>query len=226
MKTSSVVFLTCTTALAALALGARTNADRLSDEGADAGMAFLDRTAPDAACQLRQSMRKLWSDHVIWTRDYIIAAAADAPDQKASADRLLKNQEDIGQAVASYYGKPAGEKLTGLLKEHIMIAVELIKAAKAGDKGLVKQIDARWQKNGDEIADFLSGANPNWPKATLAHMMKMHLSTTTDEVTARLEKKWHEDVKAFDAVYDHILEMSDALSDGIIKQFPDRFSEG
>jgi len=54
-------------------------------------------------------------------------------------------------------------------------------------------------------------------------MMKKHLSTTTDEVVARLTKNWDQDVHAFDAVYDHILHMSDALSDGIVKQFPERF---
>ena len=57
----------------------------------------------------------------------------------------------------------------------------------------------------------------------LAEMMNRHLATTTDEVVARLTKNWDADVKAFDAVYDHILAMSDALSDGIIKQFPAKF---
>ena len=74
-----------------------------------------------------------------------------------------------------------------------------------------------------ELADFLSKANPNWPRATLVDLMKEHLSTTTDEVTARLKKDWDADIKAFDKVYDHILMMSDALAAGIIKQFPDRF---
>ena len=83
--------------------------------------------------------------------------------------------------------------------------------------------DRRWQENADQIAAFLSQANPNWPKATLSDLMRKHLSTTTNEVTARLHKDWDGDVKAFDAVYDHILMMADALSDGIIKQFPDKF---
>ena len=135
----------------------------------------------------------------------------------------MKNQEDVGNAVAGYYGKPAGDKLTGLLKEHITIAVDVIKAAKAGDKAGQQQADAKWHKNGEDIADFLSKANPNWPRATLVDMMNMHLSTTTNEVVARLSKNWDGDVKAFDAVYDHILKMSDALADGIVKQFPDKF---
>ena len=114
--------------------------------------------------------------------------------------------------------------MTALLKQHISIAVDLIKAAKAGDKNGQTAADMKWQQNGVEIADFLSKANPNWPRATLVDMMKTHLSTTTSEVVARLNKKWDDDVRAFDAVYDHILKMSDALADGIVKQYPDKFT--
>jgi hypothetical protein len=180
--------------------------------------------SPTSADMLRQDMRKLWSDHVFWTRDYAAAAIANQPDQDAASKRLLRNQEDIGNAVAQYYGKPAGDKLTTLLKEHILIAVDLIKAAKGHNDAMFQQADRKWDRNAEEIADFLSKANPNWPKATLVDMMKMHLTTTKDEVTARLNKNWEEDARAFDAVYDHILKMADALSDGIIKQFPERFS--
>ena len=177
-----------------------------------------------SAVSLKQDMRKLWTDHVVWTRDYIIAAVGDQPDAKAAANRLMKNQEDIGNAVAKFYGAPAGQQLTTLLKEHISIAVDLIKAAKAGDKAGQQQADSRWQQNAMQIADFLGKANPNWPKDTLADLMKKHLSTTTNEVVARLNKDWEADVRAFDEVYEHILHMADALSDGIVKQFPGKFA--
>ncbi|HTM27561.1 MAG TPA: hypothetical protein VL225_20330 [Vicinamibacterales bacterium] len=169
-------------------------------------------------------MRKLWTDHVVWTRDYIVAAVADQPDAQAAATRLMKNQEDIGAAVARFYGDAAGRQLTTLLKEHISIATEIVKAAKAGDKAAQQQADARWQQNAVQIADFLSKANPNWPRATLVEMMKTHLSTTSRELVARLGRNWDEDVQAFDEVYQHILKMSDALSDGIVKQFPEKFA--
>src|SRR2546423_7364157 len=168
-------------------------------------------------------MRKLWTDHFFWTRDYIVAAVGDQPDAQAAATRLMKNQEDIGSAVAKFYGAPAGQQLTTMLKEHISIAVDVVKAAKSGDKNGLQQANAKWEQNAVAIADFLSKANPNWPRSTLVDMMKKHLSTTTDEVAARLDKKWDEDVRAFDAVYDHILHMSDALTEGIVKQFPDKF---
>ena len=51
------------------------------------------------------------------------------------------------------------------------------------------------------------------------------LSTISTELVARLTKDWPGDVKAYDAVYDHILHMSDALSDGIVKQFPEKFGK-
>ena len=176
-----------------------------------------------SAAQLRADMRKLWSDHVIWTREYIVAAIAGSPDTNAAATRLLKNQDDIGGAVAGFYGKDAGDKLTALLKQHILIAVDLIAAAKANDQVKYGATDQRWKKNGEEIADFLSQANPNWPKPPWPVMTATHLATTTKEVVARLNKKWGEDTAAFDEVYTHILHMSDASSDGIIMQFPQRF---
>lgn len=175
------------------------------------------------AVQLRQDMRKLWTDHVIWTREYIVAAIDGSPDVSAAAARLMKNQEDIGGAVAGFYGKAAGDGLTALLKEHILIAVDLVAAAKVNDQGKYAAADAKWKRNGVDIAQFLSQANPHWPRATLVNMMDVHLATTTKEVVARLNKKWDDDVAAFDEVYLHILHMADALSEGIIKQFPKRF---
>ena len=178
--------------------------------------------AMDQPKGLHQEMRRLWTDHVVWTRLYIVSALGDQPDQQAAANRLLKNQEDIGAAVGQFYGKAAGDQTTTLLKEHITIAVDLIKAAKAGDKTGQEAADKKWHDNATAIADFLSKANPNWPKATLVELMNEHLATTTKEVVARLQKNWDDDVKAYDAVYAHILKMSDALADGIAKQFPDK----
>lgn len=176
-----------------------------------------------AGAALRQDLRKLWTDHVVWTRAYIVAALDDRPDAQAAAARLMTNQEDIGTAVAGVYGRPAGDRLTTLLKEHIAIAVDIVKFARAGDSASQQQAAAKWRRNGEDIAGFLSEANPHWPRATLLEMMNTHLSTTTDEVVARLKKDWAADVRAFDAAYAHILAMSDALADGIVKQFPEKF---
>jgi hypothetical protein len=174
---------------------------------------------------LRTAMRTLWSEHVFWTREYVVAAIDGPPAAaQAAAARLMKNQEDIGAAIAPYYGAPAGRELTSLLKEHIQIAVDLVAAAKAGEPAKTKEADARWHQNANEIAAFLSQANPNWPRPAIADAMRMHLETTTAEVLARLQHEYAKDVASFDAVYEHILHMADVLTDGIVKQFPARFA--
>jgi hypothetical protein len=171
------------------------------------------------------TMRKLWEDHITWTRLAIISFAHDLPDLPATQARLLANQEDIGDAIKPYYGKAAGNQLTALLKEHIAGAVALLQAAKAGDDALIKQRTAEWYANGKEIADFLSKANPdNWPRTEMRKMMKGHLDQTLDEAVHRLTGNYAADVRDYERVHHHILEMADALSSGIIAQFPRRFS--
>lgn len=179
--------------------------------------------ATDSRDALIQAMRELWADHVIWTRQYIVSAIADLPDAQASANRLLKNQEDIGQAIVPYYGAAAGQRLTDLLKDHILIAVDLVAAAKANDQTKLRDADQRWHANAADIATFLSGANPQWRRDALLGMLNDHLRLTTQEATARLRRNWTEDLDTFDQIFDQAMMMADALSNGIINQFPDRF---
>ena len=79
---------------------------------------------------------------------------------KTGVGKVIKNQEDIGNAVKPIYGEKAGNKLTALLKEHIVIAGKIVDAAKTGKKALVNQLNKEWYRNADDIAAFLSQANP------------------------------------------------------------------
>jgi hypothetical protein len=182
----------------------------------------MGRTSP-AELELRQSMRKLWADHVFWTRQYIVSAVLGDPSAQAASVRLLRNQDDLGNAIVPFYGSAAGTRLTALLKDHILIAVDLVTAAKAGDNAKQADADRRWHQNAADIATFLSGANPNWPRQTLLDMLNEHLALTTQEAVNRLQKKWDDDVVTFDRIFSQSLMMADALSDGIVKQFPARF---
>lgn len=172
---------------------------------------------------VRLALRKLWSDHVIWTREYIVAAVAGTPDAGAAAGRLLGNQEDIGAAVAGFYGRAAGDQLTALLKEHIMIAVDLVAAARAGDNAAFATHDTRWTANIGELAAFLAGANPNWPERDVLDLLALHLKLTKDEAVARITGDWAADVKAFDDIFTEIMVVADTLHDGLAAQFPERF---
>jgi hypothetical protein len=184
--------------------------------------------APTAAvmqkAELRTAMRKLWEAHITYTRNAIISLLGSQPDVDAVSARLMKNQEDIGNAVKPYYGNDAGSKLTALLKEHITEAVDVVKDAKAGDKTKLAADQKKWSENGKQIADFLAAANPNWDKAMLEQMLQKHLDLTTGEVTNRLAKNWTADIKSYDDGHDHMLMFADTLTDGIAKQFPAKFT--
>lgn len=174
----------------------------------------------DNGASLKIGMRKLWADHVIWTREYIVAAIAGTPDAEAAAGRLLRNQEDIGNAIVPFYGNGAGAALTGLLKQHILIAVDLVAAAKSGDQVKFKNSDDRWTANALEIATLLSSANPYWPKKDVVDLLSLHLNLTKGEAVARLKKDWNADVQAFDDIFTEINTVADTLTAGIVAQFP------
>jgi hypothetical protein len=179
----------------------------------------------DAATELRLSMRKLWEDHITYTRNFIISALGDLPDADAVAQRLMKNQDEIGNAVKPYYGSDAGDKLANLLRDHIKIAADVVKAAKGDRKDKLEAEQKKWSQNGKEIAAFLSGANPKWSKPVLEDMLQKHLDLTTGEVVARLKKDWKADIKAYDQGHEHMLMFADALSDGVAQQFPAKFAK-
>ena len=173
----------------------------------------------------RNTMRVLWEEHVTWTRLAIVSFAGGLPDLPATERRLLQNQADIGNAVKPFYGVAAGNRLTALLRQHILEAVQVLVDAKAGNQTALAADLKRWTHNANEIAAFLHAANPhNWPLGEMRLMMHRHLALTTDEAVAELQGKYRQSVRSYDAVEREILGMADMLSIGIIHQFPGRFS--
>jgi hypothetical protein len=179
--------------------------------------------SPARVFDTRLVMRKLWEDHITYTRNYIISDLAGLADKDAIAKRLLANQDEIGAAIKPYYGEEAGNKLAALLRDHITIATEVVAAAKGGDKAKLDAAQAKWTANGKDIAAFLSAANPNWARADLETMLQRHLDLTSGEVVARLGKDWDADIRAYDEGHAHMLMFADALTDGIAAQFPGKF---
>jgi hypothetical protein len=212
-------------AAAALALAG------LSGNGAGQASAHPEQMAPHANAKVSRAelrfhdrMRKLWEDHIVWTRMAIVSFAEGNPDLEPTVERLLRNQQDIGDAIKPFYGRAAGNALTALLEEHINGAVELLVAADSGDPDAFDQAKAAWDENGREIADFLHRANRrNWGRREMRSMMQMHLDQTLAEAAHRLAGDYAADIRDYERIHRHILEMADELSDGIIAQFPRRF---
>lgn len=176
-----------------------------------------------AAIELRLKERELWNDHVIWTRSFIVCDIASLDDEAVVTDRLLQNQVDIGNSIKPYYGEEAGDKLAELLKSHILLAAQVVNAARNKDAEELDKYNRLWTNNADEIAEFLSTANPNLSKDEVKTALRKHLDYVTKQTIARLNTDWKADIKAFDEGKEHVMDFSDALIEAIIKQFPEKF---
>jgi hypothetical protein len=185
-----------------------------------------DMASQEKKAALHDGMRKLWEEHVTWTRLFIVSDAGSLPDKDAVTERLLKNQQDIGDAIKPYFGDAAGTQLTGLLKDHILIAAQLVDAAKAKDSAKVDEASAKWTANADQLAQFLSTADPkDWKLDATKAMLHEHLSLTTDEAKAQLEGRYADSVADYDKIEAQALMMADTLTNGIEAKFPTKFQE-
>ena len=173
---------------------------------------------------LHADMRKLWQAHGTWTERAIVDFVGGLPDTKLVIGQLLQNQTDIGNAVKPYYGAKGGAQLTTLLKAHINDAVAVLQAAKSGDASAVAKAKAAFYANGNQVASFLHTANPDhWTLGAMKTMMRVHLNQVIALAVDQLEGQYPAAIRLYGVYIDHILDMADMLSSGIVQQFPARF---
>lgn len=174
---------------------------------------------------LHDAMRMLWEQHVMWTRLVVIDIVDGLGSQANDTARLLKNYEDMEDALKPFYGVDAAEEFGDLMKTHLTTAAELVQAAKDGDTVKATDAEKRWYANADDLAMFLSKANKKWwPKKAVQDMLYEHLKMTKEEAVARITKDYPADSMAYDKIEKQAIMMADALSDGLIKQFPAKFN--
>lgn len=181
--------------------------------------------AHDAAdsTELRSTMRTLWADHMQWTYATVDAFFHDADALDPTLQRLLANQDDIGDAIKPFYGDDAGAKLSELLRAHINGAVPVLQAAQAGDDAALQQAQDDWLANAQEVADFLSAANPDsWPQSATRPALEMHIDQTTAYSVDLLHGDYAKAIEEYDHAFDHMMELADILTDGIAEQHPDQ----
>lgn len=187
------------------------------------GIAPIGKGYSKKEVDLMNLIRKLWEEHVEWTRMTILSIAANSPDTDLVTKRLLRNPSDFAEVLRPLYGNEIASRFEDLFKSHLVIAAELVKAAKAGNSNAAADAEKRWYENADEIAAFLASINPYWSEADWKRMMHEHLTLTKSEAVERLHKNYAEDIKLYDQIQNQALNMADVMSKGIIKQFSNQF---
>lgn len=168
---------------------------------------------------LMNTMRMLWEQHGVWTRMAITSMVFGLPDEEMVVNRLLQNPVDFANTLKFFYGDEIASKFSDLLKSHLVIASQLVKAAKAGDNKSATEAEKKWYENADEIAVFLSYINPYWSRESWKAMLHEHLALVKAEAVAMLTKDYAAGIKVYDKIESQALEMADMMAEGIIKQF-------
>lgn len=195
------------------------------------GMQFLPYQYPCLASSviskaqlgLNNQLRLLWEQHVVWTRLTIISIVFGLPDVDLVTNRLLRNPQDFAALLRPLYGDRIASRFAELFTSHLVIAAELVKAAKAGDAKAAADAEKRWYANADEIAAFLGSINPFWSEQQWRNMLHKHLALTKAEAVNILTGKYAEGITVFDQIEKQALEMADVMTCGIIRQFPNLF---
>jgi hypothetical protein len=149
----------------------------------------------------------------------IISIAMDLPDLEPTTNRLLRNAPDFARLFSRFYGPRIASEFNRLLTDHLVIAAELVKAAKAGNNKAAADAEKRWYANADEIVSFLHNINSFWHLESMRAMWYEHLSLTKEEAVARLTKDYATDIEIFNRIERQALVMADDLSRGISCQF-------
>ncbi len=172
--------------------------------------------------ELRIQMRKLWEDHVIYSRSMFTSILDNVGNREAVIARLMRNQDDIGNALKPFYGEEVGNQFAALLREHIRLAIEIVQDAKNNDTTKTAHDKAAWIKNADDTAEFLSKINPYFSQDDLQRRFRTHLTSAEGELHARLKKEWNQDLNYYDQGLEDMRKLGDVLTEGILKQFPNR----
>lgn len=180
-------------------------------ESSNAKMSYID---------LNNLMRQLWGEHVMWTKLAIMSIDSNSPDAEIVSNRLLRNPNDFGNAFTIFYDPKVGEELSRLLRDHLLIAADLVLAVKRQDGKEINEFDIKWHKNADDIAEFLNSINPNWDKQAVKQMLYSHLALTKDEAISILNNDYAKAISLFDEIENQALMMADIFTSGIAKQFP------
>lgn len=169
--------------------------------------------------QLLNILRRLWFEHVMWTRSFIMSAAFNWGDLDAVTKRLLRNPADFASILKKLYGNKAAMEFENLFTDHLLIAAQLVKAAKEGDAKTVDEQRKKWYANADDIANFLGEINPHWSKKTWIDLLYNHLKMTENEAIQILSEKYPESIVQYDSIQEEALKMADEMAHGIFSQF-------
>jgi hypothetical protein len=169
-------------------------------------------------------MRGLWTDHIFWVRSVVVATFdKNKAAEKAAEAQVVANAHALADSIKPFYGAAASDGLFKLLAGHYGAIKAYLTATVAGSKSGQDAAMKGMLDNADQIATFLSGANPNLPKDAVLGLLQAHVGHHVNQIEALKAKHYDEEAKNWADMREHMNVISDALIGAIAKQFPDKF---
>jgi plastocyanin len=177
-----------------------------------------------AAANLRVDLNRLLGEHV-----YLAARATGAAltgqqaGFEAAAASLDMNSVDLSRAIGAVYGPDAEAAFLPLWRAHIGMVVEYTQGLATDDAA--KQTKAVNDLVGytEDFGAFLSAANPNLPKETVAALVKDHVLSLKSVIDAQKARDQAAVYNGLREAIGHMGHIADPLAVAIAGQFPDRF---
>jgi len=178
----------------------------------------------DKAVETRAALRDLWSEHVFWVRNVVIAQVdKNAQATAASEAQVVANARQIADSIEPFYGKPAADQLFDLLKGHYGAIRQYLDAAIANNKANQDAAKQALTANANAIAKFLSGANPNLPYDAVNGLLLAHGGHHLSQIDQLKAKRYADEAQNWIAMRKHMNTIADAIAGAIAKQFPAKF---
>jgi len=176
---------------------------------------------PPSKVELQLALRNLWQGHIFWVRNVVLMTKlGDKDAAKVAEEQVVQNAKDIANSITPYYGKEASDKLFSLLAGHYAAVKDYMNAVFTGNKDAKATAMDKMKKNADEIATFLSSANPkNWPKDAIMSALMAHMGFHMAQIDEINAKNFSGEAKTWEAMKNQVNQIADVLATGIYNQF-------
>ena len=185
----------------------------------------VERIDSDRLAETKAAMRDLWSEHIFWIRNVVLDDATNNPLAREAAEKeVVANAKLIAGTIIPFYGAGASEKLFTLLAGHYGAIKEYSEATVVKDKTQQDAALAKLASNADQIAEFLSGANPFLPEDTVRGLIAAHGAHHILQITQFNERDYVREGETWEVMKRHVYVIADALTTALATQFPNKFS--
>ena len=175
--------------------------------------------------QTAAALRDLWIGHIFWVRN-VSFAAIDRNDLavKAAEQQAVTNAQAIAASIEPFYGAAAKESFFKLLAGHYGAVKAYLVATVASDPSAQAEATQALTSNAEDIASFLSKANPYLPKDAVAALLLAHGGHHIQQIQQLKDRKYEAEANTWEEMKKHVYQIADATADALAKQFTKKFS--